>query len=146
MKETLVDMFQLGHSPASSRIREVSVWFLKKVAAKISSGGSGDDKMSDCLDRWKKSDKLMKAVVKRIVFSPLLTRPVAGFMKHHVDTIVDKSHNKGLQQVPPQQANGQSSQSQKSLTATNSQKSEGGVGLAGKFRNQEPSTWDVVAV
>lgn len=64
IEDTLFDMLQHGNSAASNGSRPPSVRFLETVVAKLFSGVPGDDIMSNCSERWTKSDKSMNAVVK----------------------------------------------------------------------------------
>lgn len=46
--------------------------------------------MSDCLERWTKSDKSLNGVLKRTVSNLLFFRPVARFIEENVDSSIDK--------------------------------------------------------
>lgn len=52
---------------------------------KIFSRDAADDVMSECFDQSLKLDRLMKAIVRRILSSLLFIQPVPRFIKPHVD-------------------------------------------------------------
>lgn len=90
IEEALVDMLQLGTSACSNEIKRASVWFLEMFVLKLFSHEAGVDFMSDCLERWMKTDKFLNAVVKRIVSNPLFVWLVTGFIQQHVGSVIDE--------------------------------------------------------
>lgn len=90
IEETLVKMLQLGNSSASNGMKTALARFLESIVIAFCSGGAAEEVMSQCFERWSQSDTFTNAVVKRIVSNPFFIRPVAGFIKQHIDSAIDK--------------------------------------------------------
>lgn len=90
-KETLVDMLELGNIAASNEIRKVSARILETIVLESFSRGAADDFMTEFFKRWSQSDTFLSAVVVRIAYSAMFIRPVAVFIKQHLDSTTDDS-------------------------------------------------------
>lgn len=89
-EKALIDMLQFGISSASNEMTTASARFLETMVMGFFSRRAADDVVLQSSEGWSQSDTFMEAVVVRIVSSPLLIWPWAGFMKQHVDPIIDK--------------------------------------------------------
>lgn len=85
-------MLQLSSSDAWNGIETSSARFLEIIVIELFSRGAADDDMSECFQRWSKSEKFRNAIVERIASNQFFIRPVTGFIKQHVDSTIDKYH------------------------------------------------------
>lgn len=90
MEKTLVDRLKPGNSASTNGIGTVSTRFLETIMIALISCKAAEDVMSECFEQLSKSDKLMYAIVKRIVFNPCFMQPVAGFIKENVYSTIDE--------------------------------------------------------
>lgn len=90
IKEALVHTLQPGYSATSNRIEMASAGLLETLLSQFSSSVAANDITSQCLVRQSKWDTFMKAIVKKMFYSPLLKGLVAWFIKQHVDAAIVK--------------------------------------------------------
>lgn len=67
-----------------------SARFLQARVMEFFSHGAADDVILQRFERQSEWDTLIEVSVRRIVSNPLLTAPVAGFIKTHVDSTLDE--------------------------------------------------------
>lgn len=81
-------MVQDGNSAALNEVEKLSAWFIEMIV--METLRAADNVMSECLEQWSKSNKIMIAIVKQIVFVLLFIRLVPEFIKQHVmDSTID---------------------------------------------------------
>lgn len=80
---------QLGKSAPSNVIKTLSARFLETIVIELLCPAAADEDVPECLERWSKMIKFMTVMVKQILLNQLFIQSVVGFMKQHVDPIID---------------------------------------------------------
>lgn len=88
IKETVVNILQIGDTVASNGIKTASAQFLGTIANKLISDGAADDDILKCLEELSKLQTFMSATGKQIVWNPLFIWPVAMFIKQYMDSTI----------------------------------------------------------
>lgn len=90
IKKTGFDLFRLRYSAAADSVKTESIRFLETFLAEEFSCGTANDVVPEYIEEGLKWDRILNAVVKRVIASPLFKRLVARLIKKHVDSVVDE--------------------------------------------------------
>lgn len=90
IKEIPVNRLQLGNKNFFNAAKAESARFLETIAIALISCRTSNDVLLERFERWSNSEKLMSAIVKQTVNSPLFIRQLSSFIKQHVESTTEE--------------------------------------------------------